>query len=76
MLAPTQRSTGRRYTATVALLLLAFLVSPAYLLVVRPVGALQISLAALCSSLCIALAWFSWNRWSRLSISTVHSMRD
>jgi hypothetical protein len=52
-----QRSTGIGYTMTVALLTVAFVFIPAALVV----------------TLCVGLAWISWKKLSRLTISSITS---
>lgn len=60
-----EQSNGSRHTFTVALLVLAFVFSPALLILSRPVGLVSATLAAACSALCAVLAWFNWNRHSQ-----------
>lgn len=67
------KSTGREYTATVALLVVAFVVSPAILIVSGPVEIFSLSLAIACSALAMALAWVTWKRSSQLSIPSIAS---
>ena len=55
-----------KYTVTIALLLMAFVFSPAILLVSRPVGVVSMSVAGAGSLLCIALARLNWKRYSEL----------
>ena len=62
----SQKSTGAG-TMTIAYLLIAFIFSPAVLVVSRPVGYIGISLAIACSALCLALAWVNWRKSSQLS---------
>ncbi len=68
---PSQKLTGTGYTATVALLAVAFIFSPAMLVVSRPFGYLSLSLAIACSALCVTVAWFRWKRASQLSIPSI-----
>lgn len=65
------RSTGRDYTPTICLLALAFIFSPVVLAASRPVSYLSISLAAVCSVVCAALAWRRWTRSSQLTIPSI-----
>ena len=65
-----QKSIGTRYTSTVAFLVVAFIFSPAVLLVSRPFGYVSASLAIGCSALCATLAGFSWKN-SRLTIPSI-----
>lgn len=67
----SQKSTGTGYTATVALLVAAFIFSPAVLIVTRPFGYLSISLAVACSALCVTLAWITWKRASHLTMPSI-----
>jgi hypothetical protein len=71
----SQASTGSGYTSPVAYLAVAFIFSPAVLVVSRPVGFITISVAIACSALCVALAWVNWRKFSRLSIAPAESQR-
>jgi hypothetical protein len=71
----SQASTGSGYTRTVAYVGVAFIFSPAVLVVSRPVGFIAISLAIACSALCVTLAWLNWRKFSRLSIASAESHR-
>jgi hypothetical protein len=64
----SQKSKGTGYTTTVALLTVAFIFSPAALVLLRPVGYVSVSLAIACSVLCVILAWV--NRKKSLQLST------
>lgn len=66
-----QKSTGTRYTMTVALLVGALIFSPAALIVAGSTGYVAVSLALACSALCVALAWINWKRRSELTIPSV-----
>ncbi len=66
-----QKSTGTTYTTTVALLLVAFVFSPAVLVISHPFGSLSLSLAIAGSALCVALAWVHWRKSSQLSIPSI-----
>jgi hypothetical protein len=66
-----EKSTGTRYTLTIALLVLGLFVSPVLLAVSRPVGYGFFALAAISSALCLGLAWVNWKRYSQLSIPTI-----
>lgn len=68
-----QKSTGTQYTLTVALLLVAFVFSPAILAASRPVGYLSVTMALVCSGLCAALAMLSWKRHSQLTIPSMET---
>lgn len=60
-----------RYTATVALLLMAFLVSPVGPLAARPASYLAISGALALSLLSSAIAWTQWKWHSVSSVPTI-----
>ena len=68
MLDSYQKSTGTRYTMTVALLLVAFIFSPAVLIASRPFGYVSVLLALGCSALCVTLARVNWKRCSQVTI--------
>jgi hypothetical protein len=70
----SQASTGSGYTKTVAYLMVAFIFSPAVLVVSRPVGLIAISLAIACSALCVALAWLNWRKFSIASAESHRSI--
>jgi len=65
------KSTGHDYTATVALLAVAFIFSPAVLLSSRPIGYWSFSFAVACSVISVVWAWVHWKRSSRLSIPSI-----
>lgn len=67
----SQKSTGTGYTTTVALLILAFIFSPAVLIASHPFGYVALSLAIACSAICAALAWVNWKKFSQLSIPSI-----
>lgn len=69
MFNPSLRSTGTRYTMTVAFLMLAFLFSPLFLLF----SSAPVSLALFTSALCTLLAWVSWKNDSALTIPSIIS---
>jgi hypothetical protein len=71
-----QKSTGTRYTTTVAFLVVAFIFIPAVLVISRPVGYVSISLAVACSAVCVALAWVKWKNSSQLSITSIEVQRE
>ena len=64
-----QKSTGAAYTPTVALLAVAFIFTPAVLIVLHPVGLASVALAIACSVVSSAAVWINWRRSSSLSIS-------
>jgi hypothetical protein len=71
MFQASEKSTGTGYTTTVAFLLVAFVFSPAVLVISRPFGYVSVSLAVTCSAICVVLAWVNWKRSSQLSIPTI-----
>ncbi len=70
-----QRSTGTQYTTTVALLLLALIFTPVFLLLSRPVGYFAIAVAMACSAVCLAGARVMWTRYSDLTIPSIAGTR-
>ena len=76
MVDPSQKSTGTTYTTTVALLVVAFLIIPVVLLILRPFGHITLSLAIVGSVLCAGWAWFNWEKASRLTIPSIASPSD
>jgi hypothetical protein len=75
MFQPQQKSTGTRYTTTVALLCVAFIFSPAVLLISRPVGYGTLSLAIAGSAACVVLARIAWKRFSQVTIPSIAIQR-
>jgi hypothetical protein len=70
-----QKFTGREYTTTVAWLAVAVLFIPATVFAVRP-GYIALSVALVCSMVCLAMAWVTWKRSSRLTIPSITSQED
>ena len=71
MLVANEKPTGTDYTATVALLILAFIFVPAVLVISRPVGDVSLLAAIGCSAICIGLARMNWMKSSQLSICSI-----
>jgi hypothetical protein len=69
------KSTGRDYTKTVALLVIAVIFIPALLLVSGSSGYLSFSLAISGAAICVAFAWVSWKRSSQLSVASIGTRR-
>lgn len=69
-----QKATGTQYTMTIALLLVAFVFSPAVLFVLTPIGYVSVSLAIACSVLCVGLAWGNWKN-SKLTVPSIAAPR-
>lgn len=63
--------TGADYTPTIALVAFAFVFGPALLILSGPVTALLAAVGSAFSTLCLALAWVSWSRFSTLTIASV-----
>lgn len=61
-----QKPVHERYTATVALLLMAFIASPVLLFVSRPAGNAAVWGALAFSTLCSGVAWTQW-KWNSTS---------
>ena len=76
MLDVQQKSTGTGYTATAALLTVAFIFVPAFLILSRPFGYLSLSLAIGCSALSATLALILWRKTSQRSILTIVTQKD
>ena len=76
MIKSHQKYTGTQYTMTVALLIVAFIFSPAVLMVSRPLGYVSVSLALTCSALCVILAWVNWRKHSELTIPSIATHRS
>jgi len=64
-----QSTTGREYTRTVAWLAIALIFIPATFFAVRP-GYVSLSLAFMCSAVCVTMAWISWKK-SRLTVPSI-----
>lgn len=62
---------GVDYTPTVALVVFALVLSPALLVLSGPIGDLPAAAALAFSSVCLAVAWIQWTRFSTLSIASV-----
>jgi hypothetical protein len=71
MLFANGKPAGTSYTATAALLILAFIFIPAALIVSRPFGNFALAAAIACSVICIGLARMHWMKSSRLSIGSI-----
>jgi hypothetical protein len=71
MLGPQQKSTGTRYTSTVALVTCALVFVPATLLAYSPFRLITLALAVGCSLVFLALAYFNWTRHSEHTIPSI-----
>ena len=65
-----QKPTGTVYSATIGILIVAFVFSPAALILSRQFGTLAFSLALTSSVICTVLAWTSW-KTSQLTIPSI-----
>ncbi len=70
-----QTASGTRYTTVVALLALAFIFSPAVLIVSRPFGYRLLALSTGSSAACTILAWFKWKRSSQFAVPSIAGAR-
>jgi predicted membrane channel-forming protein YqfA (hemolysin III family) len=70
----SQKSTGAG-AMTIAYLLVAFIFSPALLVVWRPLGYTSVSLVIACSAFCIAMAWAKWKKSRDLSRPSIEGAR-
>ena len=70
----SQKSTGAG-AMTIAYLLVAFIFSPALLVVWRPLGYTSVSLAIACSAFCTMMAWVKWKRSRDLSRPLIVAVR-
>lgn len=71
MLNIKQKYVGTQYTMTVAMLIVAFVFSPAVLLLSRPFGYVAPSIALACSAFCVAFAFINWKKHSELTIPSI-----
>ena len=75
MLDSRQKYVGTGYTITVAMLVLACVISPGLLLLSRPSGYVAPSVALACSAFCVAIAFIHWKKYSELTIPSITSPR-
>ncbi|MCX6594305.1 MAG: hypothetical protein NTZ56_22550 [Acidobacteria bacterium] len=68
------RSTGTKFTTTIALLAVGLIVSPLVVLISRPVGMIAVSTGLASSVACLALAWLNWKRYSQLTIPSIEDL--
>jgi len=68
-----QKPTGTQYTMTIALLVVAFIFSPAVLYVSRPFGYASLALALACSALCVVLSAIHWKKYSQRTIPSLET---
>ena len=66
-----QKSTGTDYTMTAALLIMAVVLIPAILFLSRPFGYGSVSVALVCSVMCVALAHLYWKKHSQVTIPSL-----
>lgn len=76
MFETNQKSTGTGYTTTVAFLIVAVVFIPAALMFIDNFGRVAVAIAAICSVLCLGLAWRSWQKSSQLSIPTMEAQTE
>jgi len=68
-----QKPTGTSYTTTATLLTVAFIVSPAILIMSRPFGHVAPGFAIGCSAICAAWAWVNRRQSSQLSVPSIET---
>ena len=73
MLSTQRKYAGTRYTIAVAMLVVAFVFSPALLLLSRPSGYVAPSVALAFSAFCVAIAFIHWKNYSELTIPSITS---
>ena len=66
-----QKSTGTGYTTTIAFLVVAFIFSPAALVFSGRFGYVSVSLAIVCSLICVASAWVTSKKSSQRSMPSI-----
>jgi hypothetical protein len=66
-----QKSTGTQYTVVVASLVFAFVFSPVVVVMSGSLGYVSLSMALVLSTLGVAVAWFSWKKYSQLTIPSI-----
>lgn len=66
-----QKLTGTDYTRTAALLIMAFVFSPAVLIISRRFGFVPFSLAVAFSVFCVVLAWIKWKSHSERTMPSI-----
>lgn len=71
MLVANEKPTGTNYTATVALLIVAFVFIPVILITSRPISYFSLAGAIVCSLVCISLARSNWTKFSQVSIPSI-----
>jgi hypothetical protein len=76
MFDPYEKLIGTGYTSTVALLAVAFVFIPGALFISHPVGYVVVSLAVLCSALCVTFAWANWKKSSQLTMPSIVTQRE
>jgi len=66
-----QRTTGVNYTPTVMFLVLGLVFVPAFLLLAGAWDFFSLASATFFGSICLIMGWRSWQRQSRLTISSI-----
>lgn len=70
-----QKSTGRDYSLTAALLAFGIMLVPALLLANHSVSRMALILSSIGSLVCLCVAWLNWRRNSKLTIPTIEDER-
>lgn len=60
-----------KYTATVAFLLMGFIVSPVVLFASRSLDYTSVSLAVASSALCAGIAWYQWKWHTEVAVPSI-----
>lgn len=68
-----QKPTGTQYTVVVASLVLAFVFSPALMVMSGPLRYASVSMALVLGTLGLAVAWLSWKKTSQLTIPSIET---
>ena len=66
-----QRVTGIQNTSPMALAAMSAILSPAILVLSRPLGLVPVSVAFAFSAICATLSWFNWKRYSGTALAVV-----
>lgn len=66
------KSTGTRYTAAVASLVVALAFTPALFVMTGSWGYVPLAIALGFSTLSLSAAWMSWKRYSNVTVPSIH----
>ncbi len=68
-----QKSTGTEYTVVIASLVFAFVFSPVLMIMSGPLRYASVSMALVIGTVGLAVAWFSWMKYSQLTIPSMQA---